>query len=345
MVIPIVLLALAALALGAAAASSTPPPTVDEACRLPAAAVPLEGRVLVAWVRCAGRTATEVRALTDRLLASGDAAGAQAIAELWQQLRATTSSVPSTSTDAAARAALAASDAEARRPEFVSTAPLEEARVPSRPASSAVDHPAMEHPAMIDQPAGGETVLPALRSAAARAVTAVRGMNATARRRAIPAVRAFQQLIPGLSSDGLYGSNTRVALAFYTGVPSSSLPEPAFPGPITWAPDGDASPIAAELRPDQAATSDRPTLPRGADADAARRLAGPLSRRLRGARAGSYRDEIRAFQRAAGLTADGLYGGTTANALRYFGIADAAIPAPHQPPQRDDARAAYPPRS
>lgn len=101
-------------------------------------------------------------------------------------------------------------------------------------------------------------------------------------------------------------------------------------------------PTEADVVRDDSAPNpaDRP----GYDPDRARALAGPLARRLRTARPGQYRGNIREFQTAAGLVADGIYGGTTYNALRYYGIAASSLARPHQPPSPDDPRAEYAPR-
>lgn len=59
----------------------------------------------------------------------------------------------------------------------------------------------------------------------------------------------------------------------------------------------------------------------------ARRLAGPLARALRkGEPAPVERSDVRAFQRAAGLIANGLYDRATADALRHYGIRNAPPP-------------------
>lgn len=237
--VPLALIAFIALAVGAAAAawSSTSSSTTSDACSSwTAADVPLNGGAIMSWLRCPGRTATQVRALTDRLHAAGDAAGAAAVAERWAQIRG---ELPASSaTDAAARRALGASDAEASAPGFVSTTPSSAA---APPPSGVPPHPAM-------------ATAPAAETA------------------------------------------------------------PAAPG----------------------------GLPAGANPDVARRLAGPLARQLRGSRPGMHRNSVRAFQSAAGINPDGIYGGLTANALAYFGIEHP--PDPHQPPYRDDPRAVYPPR-
>lgn len=77
------------------------------------------------------------------------------------------------------------------------------------------------------------------------------------------------------------------------------------------------------------------------DPDRARSLAGRLASTLSRSRPGEYRSRVRDFQRAAGITADGYYGGRTYNALRYYGIQ--SPPAPHQPPSPDAPEAEYAP--
>lgn len=61
----------------------------------------------------------------------------------------------------------------------------------------------------------------------------------------------------------------------------------------------------------------------GVDLRQARRLAPRVAEDVRGRRYSYSRNRMREFQRAAGLAADGEYGGATRGALVYFGVSDA----------------------
>lgn len=61
----------------------------------------------------------------------------------------------------------------------------------------------------------------------------------------------------------------------------------------------------------------------GVDLRQARRLAPRVAEDVRSRRYSYSRDRVREFQRAAGLAADGEYGGATRGALVYFGVSDA----------------------
>jgi peptidoglycan hydrolase-like protein with peptidoglycan-binding domain len=69
-------------------------------------------------------------------------------------------------------------------------------------------------------------------------------------------------------------------------------------------------------------------VPAGFDPDGARRVAPRIAAHLRKKGAANYsRQALREFQRLAGLKEDGLYGGRTAGALRYY-LGGANPPAP-----------------
>lgn len=74
--------------------------------------------------------------------------------------------------------------------------------------------------------------------AAAAAIGAIKVASAAARRRMIPALFTFQKMVPGLSNnaDGLYGPNSRAALAWAAPSMAAQLPPAAFPGTATWQP-------------------------------------------------------------------------------------------------------------
>lgn len=86
--------------------------------------------------------------------------------------------------------------------------------------------------------------------AADRAIAAIRATR-TGLRRAIPAVRDFQRMVPGAVADGLYGPNTRAALIWAIPSAASTLPPAAFPGPVTWVPQSSTptTPAAAPAAP------------------------------------------------------------------------------------------------
>ena len=94
--------------------------------------------------------------------------------------------------------------------------------------------------------------------AADRAIAALRAARGTGLRRAIPAVRDFQRMVPGAVADGLYGPNTRAALIWAIPTAASSLPPAAFPGPVTWVPESSATPTTPAPAPSA------PPTPRGA---------------------------------------------------------------------------------
>lgn len=78
----------------------------------------------------------------------------------------------------------------------------------------------------------------AARSKAPAAIAAIkRRLAAGTQRTPDPEVRAFQVADGALTADGLYGANTRAALAYYAPAPAATLP--ARPG-ATWRPPGSA---------------------------------------------------------------------------------------------------------
>lgn len=85
--------------------------------------------------------------------------------------------------------------------------------------------------------------------------------------------------------------------------------------------------------------SGAPVVIRPGSRSEARALAAETARALE--RRTNYRTVLRRFQRAAGVTVDGIYGGRTYNALRYFGIANP--PDAFRPPAPSSPDAAYTP--
>lgn len=74
------------------------------------------------------------------------------------------------------------------------------------------------------------------------------------------------------------------------------------------------------------------------DPDEARRLAAGTATAIR-ERSSGWRNRLRAFQRAAGIAADGRYGGLSYNALIYYGIRNP--PPARSRPRPDEAAANY----
>ena len=147
------------------------------------------------------------------------------------------------------------------------------------------------------------------------------------------------QSAAGLTTDGLYGGGSAGALRYFLhrappkalfapltekpyaptsatpAAPSASVPvmpsvQPGMPAP---APAAQVFPAAAPPEVQQA------TAPTGVvDVAHAKQLASQLEANLKAKKANYDRTLLKQFQTAAGLTPDGLYGGYSAGALRYF---------------------------
>jgi peptidoglycan hydrolase-like protein with peptidoglycan-binding domain len=73
--------------------------------------------------------------------------------------------------------------------------------------------------------------------------------------------------------------------------------------------------------------ADTPTLPAGYDPARARAMARSVANHLANRKIAGYaRELVREFQRACGITADGIYGGHTRGALIYFGASNPPRP-------------------
>lgn len=134
-----------------------------------------------------------------------------------------------------------------------------------------------------------------------------------------PPIAEFQK-VAGIPADGIMGNVTRAA-ANNVGVVFPKRPR-----------DGAATPSQAPASSAVVLTpADVPTLPPAPTAAArrapegynpaeAKRLAQPTSDHLAAMKVARYsRDRVKAFQRAAGITADGFYGGGTRGALQFYG--------------------------
>lgn len=124
----------------------------------------------------------------------------------------------------------------------------------------------------------------------------------------------------------------RAAAQETSSVPAATpppAPRPPAPVPQSSAP----VPVATQSAPAPAAAPSVPppaVCPEGYDAAKARRAAKATANHLRNkGRSGYSRQLLRAWQRAAGIAPDGIYGGATAGALRAFG---GDPPRPYFPP-------------
>lgn len=193
-------------------------------------------------------------------------------------------------------------------------------------------------------PAAPVLAAPVLAEPVVRTEPALVTLRSGARGEAVSTLqRALNRHGAGLRVDGAYGPATLQAVRGFQR--SAGLAADGIAGPRTWA-ALDASPITARAATAPAApvaSGSSPTLRRGARGDAVRTLQGLL--RERGASipvSGSFStqtvDAVRAFQRSAGLSADGVVGPRTWSALRGGGSASAApSPAAAPAPARSSA--------
>lgn len=152
-------------------------------------------------------------------------------------------------------------------------------------------------------------------------------------------LRAFQRAA-GVAVDGVYGDDSWGALLYFTSDAPKALYKPNLPTPYPWgkwvsaAPSSsssvvskaptaavDATPPTLPAPPDTAANVG-PLPPAGFNPATARKLAKQVAANLDSKGKANYgRDLMKQFQTAAGIDADGLYGGGTRRALIYFGVA------------------------
>lgn len=149
------------------------------------------------------------------------------------------------------------------------------------------------------------------------------------------------QRVAGLPQDGIYGGATYGALDYYAPGAPAALFKPTAKQPYPWADrappsivatapvpvpmsavvpaappaPGPAPPPAPPPPPDP---SEGP--PAGFNVATARRLAKQVANNITNKKYDYSRQLLRDFQRAAGLTADGIYGGTTHGALIALGV-------------------------
>jgi len=156
------------------------------------------------------------------------------------------------------------------------------------------------------------------------------------------------QAAAGLTPDGVYGNDSWGALLYYTSDAPKALYKPSAPTPYQWgqwvmlsamnAPQGPSSapqtvrepePVDLELDEPPAAALPvdvGPVPPSGFNPTSARKLAKQVSANIDSKAKLYSRDLLKQFQTAAGIAADGLYGGGSRRALIFFGV-----PRPAQP--------------
>lgn len=162
-----------------------------------------------------------------------------------------------------------------------------------------------------------------------------------------PQLKSFQTAA-GLTADGIYGNDTWGALLYFTTDAPRALFKPTAPTPYPWAaliratppapppatapmapapapapaPRVELGPVpAAAPAPAQPAPAAGPQPPAGFDPDKARKLAKQVTANIDSKQRNYSNALLRDFQKAAGIAADGLYGGGARGALIAFGIA------------------------
>jgi peptidoglycan hydrolase-like protein with peptidoglycan-binding domain len=174
-------------------------------------------------------------------------------------------------------------------------------------------------------------------SAKALATAVVANLKAKGNQYDRKALAAFQSAA-GIAADGLYGPGTKAALDKYApGAPpvvfkaasasAAAAPKPkAAPKPAASAPKPAAAPTATAAPKSAAKPVTVSPSTSKVDLAKARGMAVSVAGNLRNkGKAGYDRKSLAAFQSAAGITADGLYGPLAAAALKWFG---ANAPAP-----------------
>lgn len=99
-------------------------------------------------------------------------------------------------------------------------------------------------------------------------------------------------------------------------------PPPPPPPPLDSAPELPTPPAPAPVNPPSAGPAGEPAVPSsppaGFDPSKAAQLAGPMAAQLTSKKYDYARAQLKAFQRAAGVTQDGIYGNDTWGALLYY---------------------------
>ena len=213
--------------------------------------------------------------------------------------------------------------------------------VPALPATPAAATPAVPvTPAAQPVPAAPAPALPGLNLSLASQLAPVVESNLIVQKANYDhaLLKKFQSAA-GLTVDGLYGGSSAGALRYFLhrappkalfapltekpyapasatpAAPSASVPvmpsvQPGMPAP---APAAQAVPAAAPVEVQQAVA------PTGVvDVAHAKQLASQVEANIKSKKANYDRALLKQFQTAAGLTPDGLYGGYSAGALRYF---------------------------
>lgn len=149
----------------------------------------------------------------------------------------------------------------------------------------------------------------------------LRGDRRTADALAIEAAWAARRRVDATPADGLLASEAEEARAIDAltarDVPIADEPPPRR-GTVILPTEDDIDRLTSSSS--SSAARRREGALAGFDPAEARRLATQVARSLRSG--GGYRSALTRFQRAAGITADGLYGPTSRAALRHYGISD-----------------------
>jgi murein L,D-transpeptidase YcbB/YkuD len=154
------------------------------------------------------------------------------------------------------------------------------------------------------------------------------------------------QSAAGLTADGFYGGYSAGALRYFLQrTPPKPLVNPAIEKPYQAmsvqpapSPASPVTPASHVVTPSPVTPSPAPVSQGKIDLALAEKLAPEVEKNILAKRANYDRNLLKQFQSAAGLTADGLYGGYSAGALRYFlhrappkPLVNPAIEKPYQP--------------
>lgn len=156
-------------------------------------------------------------------------------------------------------------------------------------------------------------------------------------------LKAFQTAA-GLTPDGVYGDDSWGGLLYFTSAAPRALYKPSSPTPYRWAAlvtganlykeltqpaPAAVAPIAAPPvmpapPPDNAQVG--PVPPAGFDPVKARKMAKQVANNIDSKKSNYSRDLLKQFQLAAGIDADGVYGGGSRRALIFYGVPRPAAP-------------------